>query len=655
MNSQANRKFLSFVESSQVPLSSTPSPQHTISTLTVSSVPKSDSGSAGLSQTTFVTVTVVTSTYFSIPATTETQNSSQSTPETINKTTAIIGGVVLTALTVVGVILFICCKYCIKNKPRFIWNTGRKKKPGGNKPLIDRGIAGEGGDDKEKGGLDSNGQGMSPRPSIQLVTVSPSIHHQMELDRIRSIDSQYPRVVRPNPTNSSGLQQNPRSAAIWAVGESSNLPLQTGSPVYNDTLEGNTGIERSSALILVNQSSSQVGRIRLTTEGAPPHPVGTPQPSITGGRVSVDPSGALWRTISSPRKTGTTTTSRSQLGCTFLDTTKGEFDGTALCQRRTGFEEGSVITGLGCDSHLPQSLEQRACLTVGQEEDASGPLEKEFTSELTRNYNESNSAITVLRGTDGAYQNFCDHQFEGDVLRWTSQATPRLASAVSHTQVYSYQSTNRGCNDINTHPFPCPPDTIPRAVRVHRSISPPPSILPGPERRPSSVMLTLVPGRSTPATVNIILDGTGDSGLSIGGRSSWTINPPQTQSSGSGSSPLTPRQSEVRANTGAQINAVQRSSPLESLIRTHSPYPEHSHVKEEHCGDERMEWDENNRVQAVSAWIQAAPSVWDDPDLVSVEDGKTEFAGEDGENIAEGFEEEMEIGAAQLTAAVVKD
>ena len=651
VSSQANGKVLSIIESSQVPPSSTPSPQHTISTLTVSSIPSSDSGSADPSQTTFVTVTVVTSTYFSNPATTETQNSSQTTPETINKTTAIIGGVVITALTVIGVILFICCKYCVKNKPRFVWNAGRKKKPGGNKPVI----AGEGGDDKEKGVIDNNGQGMSPRPSIQLVTVSPSIHHQMELDRVRSIDSQYPRVVRPNSTNSLGLQQNPRSAAIWAVGESSNRLLQTGSPGYHDTLEGNTGIERSSSLTLVKPLSPQVGRIRQTTEGVPPHPVGTPQSSITGGRVSIDPSAALWRTISPPRRTGTTTASRSQTGCTSLDTTKGEFDGTALGQRPTGFEEGSVITSSGCDSHLPQSLEQRACLTFGQEEDSSGAVEKEFTSDLARNYNESSSVIAVLRRTDGEHQNFCDHQFEGDALRWTNQVTPRPASAVSHTQVYSCQSTNRGWSDINTRPFPYPSESIPRAVRVHRSISPPPSILPGPERRPSSVILTLVAGRSTPAAVNIILDGTGDSGLSIGGRSSWTINPPQTQSSGSGSAPRTRRQSEARASTGAQINAVQRSCPLESLIRTHSPYPEHGHVEAVRCGDEGIGWDENNRVQAVSAWIQAAPSVWDDPDLISVADGKTEYAGDDGENTTEGYEEGIEIGAARLPTAVVKD
>ena len=48
----------------------------------------------------------------------------------------------------------------------------------------------------------------------------------------------------------------------------------------------------------------------------------------------------------------------------------------------------------------------------------------------------------------------------------------------------------------------------------------------------------------------------------------------------------------------------------------------------------------SNRAHDVSSWIQAAPSVWDDPELVSVADGKTEYPGEDsGESSAEGHEE----------------
>lgn len=543
----------------------------------------------------------------------------------------------------VGVI-FMCYKYCVKNKFRFVWDAGRKKKPGGKKPLIGRDIAREGNNDKEKGELNGN---MSPRPSIQLVRELPSnTYHEMEMDRVRSIDSQYPRVVCMNSTNSLGLQNNPWSAASLGVGEPRNRLSPTSSPVYCITPKGNTGAERSSELTLATPLLSRVNRTRQVTVGTSPHSergVGTLQSSITGGNVSMDNIGSLRRTISPPRIIETTTIRRSQLGCASF-VSSGELDGSAVLSEFEEFD-GDVIMSSACGNQLPQSLEQRTSFRVGQNEDPSTPVEVELMSDTAGNYSESSSVISVPCSTGDARQNFSNHhQFEQNTLRGTSQAVPRPVRPVSHAQIYSTQIISGARNDIIDcplyRPSSYPPDTTPRTVRICRSISPQPSIHPGPERCPASVILTLIPGHSTPSTMNIVLDDAGDSNLSVRDRSSWTINPPQSQSSHSGSAPLTERQGEIRANafTSTQIHAVQRSSPLESLIRTHTPYPEHDDPLN-YCDGEGLEWGGNHRAQAVSAWIQAAPSVWDDPDFVSVADAKTEYTRDDnGESIAEGYE-----------------
>ncbi|RPB26578.1 hypothetical protein L211DRAFT_847205 [Terfezia boudieri ATCC MYA-4762] len=220
----------------------------------------------------------------------------------------------------------------------------------------------------------------------------------------------------------------------------------------------------------------------------------------------------------------------------------------------------------------------------------------------------------------------------------------------SNTPLGQRQSASRK-QSATFRPFSYPADS---SVNFHASSEP--ALIPGAERRPSSVTLTLVPPftrsySNSPATNTTTTPGTNDMGLGPGHRRI-------SVDSGSWSSSLQPMDSRCGSTTpciepgpsartlrgqGSQLATEQVAtgipSPLGGLIRSHLPsgstYDESYDLRSLPLPQTPKRW-------AVQEWIQGAPSAWEDPELESVASGGTEMEFGGGE---EEGEQEGEIGS----------
>ncbi|KAF8441267.1 hypothetical protein BGX38DRAFT_817073 [Terfezia claveryi] len=225
----------------------------------------------------------------------------------------------------------------------------------------------------------------------------------------------------------------------------------------------------------------------------------------------------------------------------------------------------------------------------------------------------------------------------------------------SNTPLGQPQSASRK-QSATFRPFSYPADS---SVNFHASSEP--ALIPGAERRPSSVTLTLVPPfprsySNSPATNTTTTPRTNSMGMGPGRRisvdsGSWSSSLHPIDSRGGSASPCIEPGPSARPlrGQGGQLATEQvttgASSPLEGLIRTHLPsgitYDESNDVRSLPLPQTPKRW-------AVQEWIQSSPSAWEDPEMESVVSVGTEmeFGGAE-----EGGEQDGAIGVGGWRAA----
>ena len=174
-----------------------------------------------------------------------------------------------------------------------------------------------------------------------------------------------------------------------------------------------------------------------------------------------------------------------------------------------------------------------------------------------------------------------------------------------------------------------------------------PALIPGAERRPSSVTLTVVTPSTMPHTDSNTTPGT--NGMNVGPRqgrisvdgASWASSLHPSNPRGGSATPsidLSVRTLRRQASQSATEQVrTGTPSPLEGLIRAHLP---RGSIYEENYDFESSPPSQSKahpKRLAVQEWIQSSPSAWGDPESLSVAGGgaELEFGGAEEEGGAD--------------------
>jgi len=612
----------------------------------------------GSTPTTFVTITITSSPTSALPNPTPTAAPGPLSPAG-SKTSMGIGIGVAVGAAIIAFSAVYCC--CGKEKLLAKFGKKKKRKDKGKGRAIPPGQS-------EEDGLRGGGGGRT----VNASTVQE--HEGLGMERYRTPEGQQGLGICFSGVDSPMLSQQQTVGAGLGYSPAMSAGQISKSGTYSE------------AYI----STPTVGfqqRVSMPTSNAPllgHHNSPYSRTSLETTRMSNNHS-PYPRAMSPQTQVIRATTSRQPRWTSFNGT--GEGDGTGLGRPpvATGEEPESVVMSSVCENERGIASSQ-ARVPHGMIEKERGEWESERFSDRDRDAAASGASrgsskmLDPVRYYNGVPSAFTTSTPSGDggshypsditelapiytlagfvPMPASSPSIARQGSSRSNTPLSQPQAASRK-QSATFRPFSYRADSP-----VHFHAPSEPALIPGAERRPSSVTLTLVPPftksyPNIPASNTTTTAGTNGMGMGPGqGRisvdsASWSSSPHPSNSRGGSAAPSIEPGPSARTlrGQGGHLATEQVTagvpSPLDGLIRAHIP---RGSTYDEGYDAESLSLPQSPKRRAVQEWIQSSPSAWGDPEIGSVACGGTEmeFGGAEEE---EGGEQEGKLGVRSWRAA----